>query len=211
MTGSKAQYLEALAIREGFSFLRFDYSGHGVSKGTFEEGSIGDWAEDAQAVIEAVTDGPQVLVGSSMGGWISLLLARRIPERIAGLVGIAAAPDFTMRMWEEMPEAMRQELMESGKVALPSNSWEEPLRISRRLIEDGRQNLIFDQPLQCAFPVRLLHGEADKDVPTSVALRIMDHVEADDMRLTLVKGAGHRFSEDSDLALLERDVLELMS
>ena len=211
MEGTKALYLEAWAKRTGRAFLRFDYSGHGQSSGAFEAGSIGDWAEDAEAAIGALTQGPQVLVGSSMGGWIALLMARRIPERIAGLVGIAAAPDFTEDgMWAAFSDAQRAEILEKGRIALPSE-YGEPYIITRRLIEDGRGHLVLRAPLPLPFPTRFLQGTADADVDQSVALRLLEHAEGDDIRLTLVKGADHRFSDPDCLALIESSVEEVIA
>jgi pimeloyl-ACP methyl ester carboxylesterase len=210
MGGTKAMHLQAWAERTGRAFLRFDYSGHGASSGAFEDGAIGDWAEDAQAVIEALTEGPQVLVGSSMGGWISLILSQRIPARIASLVGIAAAPDFTEdSMWADATEAQRVALMREGQIALPSD-YGEPYVITRRLIEEGRDHLVLRRPLPLPFPVRLLQGTADADVDQSVALRLLAHAEGTDIRLTLVKGADHRFSTPDCLALIEDSIADVL-
>ncbi len=210
MTGTKAQFLEDWARARGRAFLRFDYSGHGVSSGDFLEGAIGDWAEDAIAAIDALTEGPQLLVGSSMGGWIAMRVALALPDRVAGLVGIAAAPDFTEDgMWSEFTEAQRAELMQTGQLALPSDYSDEPYIITRRLIEDGRDHLVLRDPLSLPFPVRLLQGTADSDVPVSVALRLLEHADSPDLRLTLVKGADHRFSDETCLALLARTLEEL--
>lgn len=212
MEGTKAVHLETWAKLNGNAFLRFDYSGHGVSGGVFEEGCIGDWARDAQAVIETMTDGPVVLVGSSMGGWISLLIARAMPERIAGLVTIAAAPDFTEDgMWADATEAQRAELMETGQIALPSDYSDEPYIITRRLIEEGREQLVLRAPLSLPFPVRMLQGTEDADVDVSVALRLLDHAEGGDIRLTLVKGADHRFSSPECLALICHTVAAVLA
>jgi len=202
MDGTKALHLEAWAQAQGRAFLRFDYSGHGLSDGLFEDGCIGDWAEDAAAAIAQQTTGPQILVGSSMGGWIALLLARRAPERVAGLVGIAAAPDFTEdSMWADFTETQRAALLSDGRVALPSD-YGDDLVITRRLIEDGRRNLVLRTPLALPFPARFLQGTADREVPVAVALRLLDHATGPDMRLTLVKGADHRFSSPECLNLL---------
>ena len=195
MSGTKAMHLEAWARSRGRAFLRFDYSGHGESDGLFEEGAVGDWLEDAGDVLEGLTDGPQVLVGSSMGGWIALLIARQMPERVRGLVGIAAAPDFTEdSMWAGFSEEERRRLAETGRVEQPSAYSDAPTVITRRLIEDGRERLVLRTPLHLPFPTRLLQGTADEDVPVSVALRLIEHARGDDIRLTLVKGADHRFS-----------------
>ena len=207
MTGSKALHLQAWAEAAGRAFLRFDYSGHGASRGDFADGAISDWREDALAVVETLTDGPQVLVGSSMGGWIALLLARDMAEKVGGLVGIAAAPDFTSMMWEEeFSPTERRRLMETGVVLRPSDYSDEPYPITRRLIEDGKANLVMDRPLRLPMPVRLLQGTADTDVPPSVALRLLDHISSPDLRLTLVRDADHRFSTPACLALIVETV-----
>jgi pimeloyl-ACP methyl ester carboxylesterase len=212
MTGSKALHLQAWAETAGRAFLRFDYSGHGASRGAFVDGAISDWREDASAVIETLTEGPQVLVGSSMGGWIALLLARQMPDRVAALVGIAAAPDFTERMWEEeFSMAERTRLLEDGLVLRPSDYSDEPYPITRRLIEDGKANLVLDGPLQLPMPVRLLQGTADTDVPPKVALRLLDHISSPDLRLTLVRDADHRFSTPGCLALIVETVEEVLA
>ena len=200
MGGTKALHLEDWAKSTGRAFLRFDYSGHGISSERFEDGAIGDWYEDAQAALGFVT-GKVLLVGSSMGGWISLLLCRLMPDRIAGLVTIAAAPDFTENsMWNGFDAAQKEALERDGQVALPSD-YGAPYIITRRLIADGRDHLVLRTPLNLPFPVRFLQGTADADVDQSVALRLLDHATGPDMRLTLVKGADHRFSDDTCLAL----------
>jgi pimeloyl-ACP methyl ester carboxylesterase len=210
MTGTKAVHLEGWARRSGREFLRFDYSGHGASSGEFTEGCIGDWAEDAEAVIDALTEGPQVLVGSSMGGWISLLIAKRMPERMLGLVTIAAAPDFTeIGYWEEWDEAERKTVMEEGEIALPSD-YGDAMVITRKLIEDGRTHRVLTEPLALPFPVRMLQGTADRDVPQAVALRLLEHLEGPDIRLELIKDADHRFSSPECLDTITRAVEEVL-
>jgi pimeloyl-ACP methyl ester carboxylesterase len=210
MTGTKASFLEDWARPRGRAFLRFDYTGHGASSGSFEAGTIGDWARDATDALDRLTEGPQVLVGSSMGGWIALLLARARPERVGGLVGIAAAPDFTEdAMWAAMDAGTRNRLACDGQV-MAASDYEAPYPITRRLIEDGRRNLVLRSPLPLPFPVRLLHGTADTDVDVSVALRLLERAESPDLRLTLVKGADHRFSTPASLALLARTIEELL-
>ncbi|MCC6006955.1 MAG: alpha/beta hydrolase [Rhodobacteraceae bacterium] len=212
MEGTKALWLEDWARSAGRAFLRFDYSGHGSSSGRFEEGCIGDWAEDAAAALDALTAGPQVLVGSSMGGWIALLLALRRPRRVAGLVGIAAAPDFTEdSMWSGFDARQRATIEAGGSVELPSDYSDAPYRITARLIEDGRANLVLRAPLPLPFPVRLMQGTADADVPVEVALRLLAHAEAADARLTLVRGADHRFSDPACLALIAESVESVLA
>ena len=211
MDGTKAVYLEDWAKKQGMAFLRFDYSGHGQSSGAFTGGAIGDWAMDARAAIETLTDGKQIIVGSSMGGWISAILAREIPQKIAGIVGIASAPDFTEdSMWADFDEQQRAELAEKGQVALPSD-YGEPYIITRRLIEDGRNQLVLRTPLKMPFPVRLLQGTADADVDQSVALRLLEHAQGDDIQLTLVKGADHRFSTPECLALITASIEDVLA
>jgi pimeloyl-ACP methyl ester carboxylesterase len=211
MEGTKAVYLEDWARTTGRAFLRFDYSGHGQSSEAFTDGSIGDWAQDAMAAIRELTEGPQILVGSSMGGWISLLCARDMPDRVAGLVTIAAAPDFTEdSMWSGFDDAQRTALSEEGQVALPSE-YGEPYIITRRLIEDGRQNLVLRSSLKLPFPVRSLQGTADADVDMSVALRLLDHAESPNMRLTLLKGADHRFSDPDCLSLITDTIEDVLA
>jgi pimeloyl-ACP methyl ester carboxylesterase len=152
-----------------------------------------------------------VLVGSSMGGWIALLLAKRVPERVAALVGIAAAPDFTEdSMWAGFDAETRARLTADGRVALPSEYADEPYVVTRRLIEDGRRHLVLRAPLALPFPVRLLHGTADADVDPAVALRLLAHADCADMRLTLVKGADHRFSSPEMLGLLAATLRDLV-
>lgn len=210
MDGTKALRLEEWAAAQGRAFLRFDYTGHGRSSGLFEDGCIGEWAADARDALTNLTAGPQILVGSSMGGWISLLLARAAPERVAGLVGIAAAPDFTEdSMWTDMDESTRAKLHSDGRIELPSDYSDDPYVITRKLIEDGRDQLVLRQPLRFDFPVHLLQGTADTDVEVSVALRLLETIESPDARLTLVDGADHRFSEARELDLLIRTIEQL--
>ncbi len=211
MEGTKAVFLEAWAKAKGVSYIRFDYSGHGQSSGSFAEGAIGDWHEDTLAVVDQLTEGPIVVVGSSMGGWQALLLARAIPERIAGMVTIAAAPDFTEDgYWASFTDAQKAELAEKGFVAIPSE-YDEDYIISKRLIEEGRDRLVLRNPLRLDFPVRFLQGTNDTAVPTQTAVRLLNHVEGDDIRLTLVKGADHRFSDPDCLVLIEKSLEKVLS
>jgi pimeloyl-ACP methyl ester carboxylesterase len=208
MTGTKAVALETWARAEGRAFLRFDYSGHGASGGAFEDGCIGDWLVDARAVL-ATTEGPQILVGSSMGGWISLLIARDVPEKVAGLVTVAAAPDFTDAIDAELTATERAEMGRAGRIAQPSD-YGAPYVITQALISDGRQRRVFDRPLDLPMPTRFLQGTADADVPVATALRLLDHATGPDIRLTLVKGADHRFSAPDCLRLIETSVRKVI-
>ena len=211
MQGTKAVFLEEWARAGGRAFLRFDYSGHGESDGSFEAGCIGDWLADAAVAIDALTEGPQVLVGSSMGGWISLLLARAFPERVGGLVTVAAAPDFTERgFWAGFSELERAKLKREGRLLRPSD-YGEPYPITRKLIEDGRNHLVMTAPLHLPFPVRFLQGTADAEVPGGWATDLLAHASGEDMRLLLVKGADHRFSTDECLGLIVATVDEVLA
>ena len=208
MEGTKAIFLEDWAETEGRPFLRFDYSGHGVSSGIFEEGAIGDWFEDASAAIDLLP-GKVILVGSSMGGWQTLLLARERPEKVAGIVTIAAAPDFTEDdMAAKFSEAQKSEMEKTGFVALPSDYGDRYI-ISRRLIEEGRNRLVLRAPLPLPFPARFLHGTADTDVDLGFANRLIAHATGPDIRLTIVKGADHRFSTSDCLALIAQSIAEV--
>lgn len=211
MTGTKACFLEQRCAARGLGFLRFDYTGHGASSGRFEAGCIGDWASDAEAAIAALTEGQQILVGSSMGGWISCLLIRRDPDRFAGFIGIAAAPDFTEElMAPALTDSERTELAEAGMIRHDNPYGPEPTVYTNRLFEDGARNLVLRAPLPAPFPVRLLHGTADADVPVWLGLKLLDHIDSPDARITLTKGADHRFSEPRELAMIEATLEEML-
>jgi pimeloyl-ACP methyl ester carboxylesterase len=210
MMGTKAVHLEDWCRANGRGFLRFDYSGHGESSGTFEEGCIGDWAEDTAQALGRLTSGKLIVVGSSMGGWQALLFARAHPDRIAGLVTIAAAPDFTEDgYWATFTDEQKAILKREGQIAMPSD-YMEPYIITKRLIEDGRQQLVLRTPLHLPFPVRCLQGTADTAVSTETAVRLLNHAESPDMRLLLVKDADHRFSDGPCLGLIEGAITEVL-
>ncbi|NQV98167.1 MAG: alpha/beta hydrolase [Rhodospirillales bacterium] len=212
MSGSKALALETHCRKRGQAFLRFDYSGHGQSSGAFVDGCIGQWAADAVTVLDQLTTGPQVLVGSSMGGWIMLLAALQRPQRIAGLIGIAAAPDFTEDlMWNHFTADQQRQISEQGYVDLPNcYEDEEPYRITQKLIEDGRNQLLLGGPLALDMPVRLIQGMEDADVPWATAGRIMAQVTSADVEISYVKSGDHRLSEPADLARLCRTLDALL-
>ncbi|MBB1499174.1 alpha/beta fold hydrolase [Paracoccus sp. MC1862] len=208
MGGTKAVDLEAWCRAQGRAMLRFDLSGHGSSEGRVEEFGVGDWLKDARDVIDALAPGRQVLVGSSLGGWLALLLARERPERWAGLVTIAAAPDFTARMQAEFTDADHEALVREGRITRPSEYGEDYV-FSRRLFDQGAENSVFGQPLALPMPVRFLQGTADADVPIEDALRLLSHAEGPDIRLMLVKDADHRFSGPGELRMIREAVTEL--
>ena len=202
MTGGKAVAVDAWARQAGHGALLFDYTGHGASGGAFEEGTISAWREDALAVIDAQTEGPLVLVGSSMGGWMALLAALARPERVRGLVLIAPAPDFTEKlMWPEFTPEEQAEIMQEGFTLRPS-AYGAPYPITRALIEDGRQWSILDKDIPFTGPVRILQGMQDADVPWGHALALTTALTADDLVLTLIKDGDHRLSRDEDIARL---------
>ncbi|WP_149535576.1 alpha/beta hydrolase [Siccirubricoccus phaeus] len=209
MQGSKATELADWCAARGRAFLRFDYSGHGASGGRFEDGTIGTWLADAAAVIAAQSEGPQILVGSSMGGWMALLLASRGLVPVAGLIGIAAAPDFVTRIEAGLSEAARAEMAATGMWRRPS-AYGDPYPITRRLLEEGRSHLLLGGPIPIAAPVRLLHGQQDPDVPWQLALEIAARVTTADAQVTLVKDGDHRLSRPQDLALLRRTLAALL-
>lgn len=202
MTGGKALAVEAWAKAAGHGALLFDYSGHGQSGGKFEEGTISAWREDALAAIDAQTEGPLVLVGSSMGGWMALLAGLARPERVKALVLIAPAPDFTEKlMWPEFSPEEQAEILHEGFTLRPS-AYGEPYPITRALIEDGRQWSILDKDIPFSGPVRILQGMRDPDVPWGHALALTQALTAEDLVLHLIKDGDHRLSRDEDIARL---------
>ncbi|PIW29899.1 MAG: alpha/beta hydrolase [Rhodospirillales bacterium CG15_BIG_FIL_POST_REV_8_21_14_020_66_15] len=212
MTGGKALALEAFCRARGQAFLRFDYTGHGRSSGVFEDGSIGQWAADAVTALDELTEGGQVLVGSSMGGWIMLLAALARKARIRGLVGIAAAPDFTRDLlWDAFTDDQKARMERDGYVDTPNcYDDQEPYRIHRRLIDDGFDHLLLDGPIDLDVPVRLIHGMKDDDVPWRTALRLQERLVSDDVEVQLVKSGGHRLSASPDLERLTRTLDALL-
>jgi pimeloyl-ACP methyl ester carboxylesterase len=212
MTGTKALYLDDYCRQSGRAYVRFDYFGHGASSGDFADGTIGRWAEDAIAVIDQLTDGLQILVGSSMGGWIMLLAALARRERIHALVGIAPAPDATEDLlWPRLYVAQRAELLATGRVTLPSEYDPAGYTYRLSLIEDGRKHLVMRAPIALDCPVRLLHGMRDASVPWQTSLRLAENLISQDVTVTLVKGGDHRLSTAPDLARLAHTLDKLVS
>ena len=211
MLGTKAEFLDQWAVKNGHSFLRFDYSGHGESDGKFEDGCIGDWAADALTAFDSLTDGPQIIIGSSMGAWIATLLAGRRAAQIAAVVFIAPAPDFTEAlMWPSFSPAQRDAIMQNGKVELPSE-YDEPEVITRKLIEDGRRNLVLTEPVKISCPVRIIQGMKDDAVPYAHAVNFASQIESNDLELILTKSGDHRLSTPDDLARLTSILDNLVS
>jgi pimeloyl-ACP methyl ester carboxylesterase len=216
MKGTKAEALARWAQAQGRACVRFDYSGHGESGGEFTDGTIGRWLEDSLAVFDACCRGPQVLVGSSMGGWLALLLVRALRERaatapasVAGLVLIAPAIDFTEElMWKRFTPAIRNELADKGVWKRPSAYSEEPYLVTRRLIEEGRSHLLLGGMIETGCPVRILQGVEDPDVPWQHAVELTSRLACDDVVLTLVKDGDHRLSRPEDIERLLAAVAE---
>ena len=211
MTGSKAQSMVAFARSRELGSVRFDYSGHGESGGAFADGTISRWVEEAIAVVDRFTDGPLVVVGSSMGAWIALRLAQERPGRLTGLLLIAPAPDFTSELMEpNFSDAQRAALARDGYFTEPSDYSDEPDLYTRALIEDGTLNRVLDRPLGVGAPVRILQGMRDEDVPHAHALRLVESLVEDDVTLTLVRDGDHRLSRDEDLLRMEKTLAELV-
>jgi pimeloyl-ACP methyl ester carboxylesterase len=210
MTGQKAIRLEEFCRARGQACLRFDYHGHGASSGAFTDGSIGRWTEDAVFVLDRLTEGPQVLVGSSLGGWIMLLAARARPRRVAALLGVAAAPDFTEDLIPQSLSPRDREVLErDGVVPVYSPYDPEPTPVTKLILEEGRRHLVLREQIRLEVPVRLIHGMRDPDVPWRTSLRLADQLCSEDVEITLVKAGDHRLSQPADLDRL-CDTLELL-
>ena len=201
--GTKAAHLLNYCTATGRPFVTFDMYGHGESSGDFVDGSISRWTDDALAVIDTLTDGPQVLIGSSMGGWVMLKTALARPDRIKGLIGIAAAPDFTETLiWNTLSKEQQDAVVATGHLTMPSEYQEEPYDIGLTLIEDGRSNLLLHKPIPFTGPARLLHGLVDEDVPWQVSVKTAKCLTSDNVAVSLVKDGKHNLSRPNDLDLL---------
>jgi pimeloyl-ACP methyl ester carboxylesterase len=211
MNGTKAAALDAFCRARGQAFVRFDYFGHGQSSGEFSEATVGRWKDDALCVLDNLTAGPQVLVGSSLGGWIMLLLAMARPARVQALIGVASAPDATENlMWNRFSPELRATIQRDGQARIPSAYGEEGYLITRKFLEDGRQHLIMGKPIPVSCPVRLIHGMRDEDVPYRASIDLAANLQGEDVRVELVKDGNHRLSRDQDLALLARTLESLL-
>ena len=203
MTGTKATALEAHAQASGRAFVRFDYLGHGESSGNIADGTMSRWLEDTLAVLDEVSDGPVVVVGSSMGGWLAHLVALARPDRIAGVLGVASAPDFTEDLlWAGFDRETREKLERDGVIHLDSEYSDEPYVITRALIEDGRKHLILRGPIAVTCPVRLIHGMADPDVSHALSVTLAEQLESNDVQVLLAKSGDHRLSAPEDIERL---------
>ena len=209
--GNKARALEAHCTTRGYGFVRFDMFGHGDSSGRFEDGGVSRWTEDAIAVLDHLTTGPQIVVGSSMGGWVMVRTVLARPDRVAGMLGIAPAPDFTEdQMWRGFSDAQRMKLMSDGILEIPSDYGDGPYRISRHLIEDGRKNLVLTADIPITCPVRFIHGQRDTAVPWERSLMLAERITGKDVEIHLIKDGDHRLSLPHELARICAGVDELM-
>lgn len=210
MEGSKALALDAFCRERGQAYVRFDYSGHGKSSGDFIDGTIGQWTEDALAIIDQVTEGPLVLVGSSMGGWIGLLAALARKDRVRAFTGLAAAPDFTRDLcWDLYSDEIKETLHRDGVYYEACDYGDDPYPMTLNLLKEGNDHLLLDGEIALDCPVRLIHGLRDPDVPPDTAQRLCDRLTSDDVVITYIKNGDHRLSTDDDLKRLCRIVKEL--
>ncbi len=206
MEGTKALALDAFAAELGLAMVRFDYSGTGVSEGRFDDGTLGGWLDEALAMLDLI-DGPAIPVGSSMGGWIALLVAKHRPERIAGVVGIAAAPDFTDWGYSD---SEKDTLRDAGRLEQPNPYGPEPHLTTFGFWQSGEALRLLGGPIPVDCPVRLIHGDADPEVPVEIAVRTMQQLRSADVQLTIVKGSGHRLSEPHEIETILRTVNSLV-
>jgi pimeloyl-ACP methyl ester carboxylesterase len=207
MDGAKAVAIEDLAAERGLAMLRFDYSGTGASEGSFEDGTLAGWLDEARAMVDALTSGPLILIGSSMGAWIALHLALGLPERVHALVGIAAAPDFTD--WG-FTAAQKAQLQAAGRLERVREQGAEPQLTTLGFWESGEALRLLGGPIAIDCPVRLIHGQADEDVAPAIAQRLMAQLRSADVQLTIVKGGGHRLSEPHEIDAILRTIAALV-
>lgn len=207
MQGSKASFLATTCARQNISYLRFDYRGCGASSGMFTDGTVGGWLDDTLAVSDALTTGPLIVIGSSMGGWLALGLAQARAERVKAVIGIAAAPDFTEDLiWKKLTPSQRATLQQTGELYDANAPQDYNFPITLKLIEEARAHLVLRQPLSLSCPLRLLQGMQDREVPWDYALRIASKITHNDVQVTLIKNGDHRLSTPENLALLWQQV-----
>tara|TARA_R110002096_G_scaffold257381_1_gene450720 strand:- start:42152 stop:42898 length:747 start_codon:yes stop_codon:yes gene_type:complete len=210
MEGTKATFLEEVCGELGLSYIRFDYSGHGSSSEEFIDGTIASWRDDTLAVIDQLSEGPLIIIGSSMGGWIGLLVSLARKERVRAFIGIAAAPDFTRElMWDKYSPGIREILKRDGVYLEPSEYSDEPYKVSYGLIQDGENHILLNGAIELKCPVRLFHGLKDKDVPSETSARIADKLLSEDVIISYSKSGDHSLSSPADLERLRRALAEL--
>lgn len=206
MQGTKAEYLERQCEVRGQAYVRFDYSGHGQSQGDFDDGTIGSWLADATDILDHIAQGPVVLVGSSMGGWIALLLAQKRAAMMHGLIGIAAAPDFTEDIYRRLNGAQRQELEENGVAYVPNDYSDEPYAYTKAFYEEAKAHLLLGETRSVNYPMRLIQGGQDKDVPWQTATKIQDAYEGSELDVVIIEDGDHRLSRPEDLDIIDKEV-----
>lgn len=210
MTGTKATALEELCKKNGQRFIRFDYSGHGKSSGRFEDGTIGEWKQDALAIIDKLGAEKNILVGSSMGAWVALLCALERKEKTSAFVGIASAPDFTENLiWNKLNDEQKTQLRSDGVYHAPSCYGDDPYPITLKLIEEARNHLLLSKTIDLNIPIRLIHGTKDQDVPYATSKTLADRITGKDKKITLIEGGDHRLSEPQQLDIICKSVQEL--
>lgn len=211
MNGEKVLFLEDHCAKEGIGFLTFDYSGHGQSSGNFEEGTISQWLSDSLAIIDQITQGPIIVVGSSMGGWLAHLVTQQRPNRVIGLLGIASAPDFTQElMWNNFSSQQQTETMTQGWTIVSTEYNSSGWKITKNLIEDGRKHHLLGQPISMTIPIRYLHGLKDASVPFVYSQKLVELVTSSDITLTLIKLGDHRLSSEENKRVLWSTLQELI-
>jgi pimeloyl-ACP methyl ester carboxylesterase len=208
MNGTKAQAIAEYAEKNDYDFIRFDYFGHGNSSGEFIDGTIGLWLQNTLKIIDELTkDQPQILIGSSMGGWIMLLAALARPERIAGLIGLAAAPDFTEELiWDYLSKEQKETLTTEKQIHFRNEFCEDAYEISYDLINEARQHILLSKEIKLNIPVRLIHGMDDKDVPFQTAIRLAEALTSKDIEIQLLKASGHRLSSTEELGIIYQTI-----
>lgn len=212
MGGEKILFLKALCQKEGFGFLTFDYSGHGVSSGQFEEGTISQWLDDSLAIIDHLTQARVLLIGSSMGGWLAHLVALQRPHLITGLLGIACAPDFTEDLiWKKFTQTQKREITSQGWTTISTEYNQNGWVITKKLIEDGRKHLLLGKAIDLSLPIRLVHGLQDASVPASYSHQLLERVSSTDVTLTLIKSGNHRLGRPEDKQIIGDLLLDLVA
>ena len=210
MNGDKAKYLQKKCAKAGREFLKFDYSGHGNSSGSFEKGCISTWLNESISIIKKLTYGPQIIVGSSMGGWLAILITKKIPAKISAIVGIAAAPDFTQKLWNhKLSNKEKNVINKTGRIILKSEYNEDGYIFTKKLFDDGKKHTILNKSLAIECPIRLLHGMLDDSVCPDTALNILKSINSNDIELIYIKNGNHRLSSQKNKSLIWREVLRL--
>jgi len=210
MTGTKATALSKWCLKNKYNFTRFDYSGHGHSSGEFEDGGITKWSVEANEIFQNFKNKKNIIIGSSMGGWISLLVAKKNIETIHGLVGIASAPDFVVGEWNRLSEDQKAKIKKEGKIIINWDDYEDDYVITYKFLEDGMKNMLLKNTIPITCPIRLLHGKLDNVVSTNVSQTIIEKIESKDKDLLIIDDGDHSLSRDSDLNLLFNKIEELI-